>query len=186
MVTGFADTNWSGIDAVLHSDIDPMVTVSVPTKSGDTGLTFGAYSSWDWNRHLGLSFTYQHLPDTTIQFKPGDIDNTYPKIASQNYRFTSSTETMVITLRVFAPIFDNSCRLFADAGGGATYRHDILSHKIAPTATFGAGIQEIVHKNLEADLTYHYITGHADANITPANDYIPYVNSLTFSMGYRF
>lgn len=187
-VLGYGSTDWSMM--VMECDAnDPFCSAqtvgsSAPIgTSGDNGLVWGVTAGYELKPSWAMEATYLHFPATQVRLN--DPWNYYMEDGHDTIEFSSETWAMFAVAKFMTEIGNSGFRGFANAGIDFTARDDELTNTIRVNPTFGVGMNYVFPSDFMLELAFQYMTGYGAANEVPANDYIPFLYSLSFKLLYR-
>ncbi len=187
-VIGYGSNDWGMMVMKCHAN-DPFcsqdtVGVSAPLSTeNDSGLVWGFTAGYEFKASWAIEASYLHFPTTLIKLNPSW--NYYMEQENQITEFNSSTWAMFAVGKFMTQIGNSGLRGFANAGIDFTTRDDKLTHTTRVNPTFGLGLNYVFPNNLMCELVFQYMAGYGDANEVPANDYIPFLYSLSLKLMYR-
>lgn len=189
---GYGETDWSQITA----SPDDVASASAPISASSNGLALGAMMGYQFSRHFLVEADYTHFADSKVNFYTAAAGgfNTYGIKSLE-----TGTSSYSLLLKVLVPFLNSNSYVYADTGAAYVYRSDISvtpdpdnppvhytkQHKGHFGASFGFGAARNLTDHIFTELSFQYTTGFGKADATPAEDYIPFVYSLMFNIGYR-
>lgn len=195
---GYGSTDWSLI--TTKNTNSNLATMSTPIKADDKGLVWGFFLGYQITKHFGLEAYYSSYPETKLIFAEG---NYYFPGNKRNTAFSETSVYGVIARAILE--MNNKLSGFIDFGMAIIHRKDKTAmcsntdtfgtcasadlkkvNAIRVSPTFGAGVTYNITKKVISELGFQYTAGYGQSNMTPVFDYIPFLYSVYFRLGYRF
>lgn len=188
---GYGNTDWTEITTTPGIQND--TTVSAPISATGSGVAYDAYMGYQFSPHFTVETVYTRYPTTRVGFQPSV--NTYGITTLK-----TDTDSYSLLGKILVPFGFTGVSVYADAGATMIHRkdenitpdtspgsivtfHKVNRYKLGPS--FGFGVATNVTQRLFAEGSFQYTTGYGKADITPAEDYVPFVYSIMFNMGVR-
>lgn len=180
---GWGCTDWSQLVAQWKTEMDyNTLTLSAPTSAGDTGFAYGFMMGYEVSPHFALETNYMRFPNTLITFDQYSLYAYEDNVTSIN----SNTYVYNIVGKFMVQVAHTGLRGFANAGGALTHRQDPLVDAGHITPTFGVGLDYVISKRIMTELVFQYYAGFGKAVLRPVLNYIPFLYTVHFKIGYRF
>lgn len=176
--TGYGNTNWSGL--VDPDAVNDGSDGSTPINATSGGIVWGVFGGVEFSPYFSLQGNFKRYPDAKLLF---DQYNLYFPQATE---ITSRTTNYSVIGKFMVPILGSRLRAFSDLGPAYTYRHDVLYDKGNWAVTFGGGFNFLVTHHLITELNFDYTSGNGKSNTLPVDDFVPFLYSINFAIGYRF
>lgn len=191
---GYGETDWSQITTAIGNP----AAASAPITANSNGLAFGAIMGYQFSRHFLIEADYTHFADSKVGFETSaDTPGGYNTYGLKSLK--TGTSSYALLLKILVPFLNSKSYVYADTGAAYVYRSDksvtadpnnppvyyTKQHKGHFGASFGFGVARNVTEHIFTELSFQYTTGFGKADATPAEDYIPFVYSLMFNIGYR-
>lgn len=197
---GYGNTDWSEITTERYTfQNNNLTAMTAPISADSSSATIGAFVGYQFTKHFAVEADYVYFPNTKVGFQSDEeIRNSY-HITS----LTTDTHDFSVIGKILIPILSSTYYLYADAGLAYVLRVDRnikLDPNNPPTPTdpafkkqtkghfgptFGFGLAKNFATHFYTELAFNYTTGYGKADLKPAEDYIPFVYSLTVNLGYR-
>ncbi len=170
----YGETTWPQ----LTTD-DPMVSLSAPESAVDFGTTWGGFIGYQFDRAFAVEAIYVRYPNTRLIFN---------NLFSFYYPLTEMvTRTQVYSAigKLLFPLANARINVFIDAGVAFTRRSDVLAKVTRVAPTFGLGFMCNASRRVIAELGFDYYIGYGKSELRPADDFVPFLFSIYFRLGYR-
>jgi opacity protein-like surface antigen len=76
-------------------------------------------------------------------------------------------------------------RIYSSFGFAEVHRSDEISDHWTGSPTFGAGLNYNLNKHIMAELGANYTAGKGQSELSPVDDYFPFVYSVFLRLAYR-
>ncbi len=179
---GWGSTDWNQLTVPPDSPNLLTLSLSAPIKAGDKGFVYGFMTGYEINPHFAIELNYMRFPNTVVTFDPLSLyafNNGITSMKSSAYVYNAVGKFMV-------EINDTGIRAFANAGGALIHRHDALAENGHIGPTFGIGMGYVLIQRVMLELAFQYYAGYGKVVLEPAINYIPFLYTVHFKIGYRF
>jgi len=177
-VIAYGETTWPKL-----ASKDPKVQNSVPKKAVDFGSTWGGFLGYQFDTAFAVEAIYMRYPNSRITFD----DVTFYTVFD-NYPDTELiTRTQVYSLigKFLYPLANARINAFIHAGVAFTHRSDALAKVTRVAPTFGVGFMCNVSRRVITEVGFEYYVGYGRSELLPVNNYVPFLFSIYFRLGYR-
>jgi hypothetical protein len=168
------ETAWKN----LVSD-DFIVQISAPKSAEDYGTAWGGFLGYQFGQQFALEATYLRYPNTRILL---DEFSFYYPITD----LTTHTQAYSMIGKFILPVANGRVSVYLDAGAGFTHRNDVLAKVTRVAPTFGLGFIANVTQHIMSQLGFAYYIGYGRSERRPVDDFVPFLFSVYFRLGYRF
>lgn len=175
----YGQTTW----AELASD-DIRVQLSTPASAEDFGSTWGGFIGYQFAKSFTLESSYMRYPNSRIKFSALNFYPPYPNSPPLR-EIVSRTQAFALSGKFLLPLANGRVSAFAAAGVGFTHRSDPLAKVTRVAPTFGLGFMGNVSERVITELGFEYYIGYGRSEFLPVNDYVPFLFSVYFRLGYR-
>lgn len=169
----YGQTTWHE----LTSD-DFAVEVSAPKEAVDFGSTWGGFMGYQFDTSFALEAVYMRYPNTRITFN--GFSFYYPLT-----EMLSRTQVYSLIAKFLIPLVNARINAFLHAGIAVTRRSDVLAKVNRVGPTFGVGFMCNASRRVITEFGFEYYVGYGKAERRPADDYVPFLFSVYFRLGYR-
>lgn len=179
---GYGATTWEGL-VPKEAKKNMAVSISAPLEVKESGGMWGAQVGYEFTPHFALEASYKHYPNAVITFEQESLfaydhdDKTY---------FKSYTESASLMGKIMVNFPGTIMRFYSSAGIADVHREDELLNQWMLTPTFGVGCNIDFSEHFMGELGVNYIAGYGESELSPADDYVPFLYSIFFSLSYRF
>lgn len=175
----YGKTTWPKlVDNEQNVLFQRLVEQSVPKSVVDSGVTWGGFIGYRFDKNFAAEATYMRYPNSRITFNE---DTLYYPLTE----FISRTQAYSLIGKFLYPLFNSRVDAFADAGVGFIRRSDVLEKTTRVTPTFGVGLACNVSKHVMTEVGFKYYAGYGKSEIRPVKDFVPFIYSVYFRLGYR-
>lgn len=182
--SGYGSTIWSGLVPPANKTSATLL-LSAPVNVTEGGTIWGFFGGWEIIPPLAVEFSYTRYPLAKIYFTQKSLFTFQNKGRSS---FSTMTESYNLVGKFMVIIPHSTVRIYSNAGVAAVHRHDLdtpVDHWRA-SPTFGVGLNYNFTARVMAELGANYTGGYGESELTPANDYIPFLYSVFLRVAYRF
>ena len=169
----YGQTTWSE----LASD-DFFVEISVPSETHDSGTTWGGFMGYQFDTAFAVEAVYMRYPNTLVKISPFSF---YFPLTE----FVSRTQVYSVIGKFLYPLANARINAFMHAGLAFTRRSDVLAKVTRVGPTFGIGFMCNVSRRVITEVGFEYYVGYGKSEERPVDDYIPFLFSVYFRLGYR-
>jgi len=177
---GYGSTTWDGLVPARNNQSIAM-SMSTPIYVTEGGLAGGFFLGYELIPYFALEGSYVRYQDAVVDFGMDSIfyfDNGYTSL-------NTSTQSTSVSGKFMFVIPHTEVRAFSSAGFAVTHRWDALSNSYRATPTFGAGINYNITNRVMVEFAGSYTAGYGESEITPVNDYIPFLYAALVKIAYR-
>jgi opacity protein-like surface antigen len=184
IASGYGSTIWSGLIPPPNK-LSATLALSTPIEVTEGGTIWGFFAGYEIIPQFAVETSYTRYPLAKISFSTRSI------FSFQNHgrvSFSTMTDSYSLVGKFMVIIPRTTVRVYSDAGVAAVHRADIdtpVNHWRA-SPTFGVGLNYNFSPRVMADLGANYTGGYGESELTPANDYVPFLYSVYLRLGYRF
>ena len=202
---GYGNTNWSEITTTPYEyPSNNEVAYSAPISATSGVFASGAFMGYQFSPHFMVEADYTHFDTTQVGFQTtADYGGGYTNTFDNYYGISSlNTETNAYSLlgKILVPFGSTKVYVYADAGVTYVQRVDesvVWDPQITTTTpfqlqdighfgpSFGFGLAYNITQHIFSEAAFQYTTGYGQANLLPAEDYIPFIYTLMFNLGIR-
>jgi hypothetical protein len=179
---GYGSTTWEGLVPAVDNQNTAMV-VSTPTSVEEGGIVGGFFIGYELIPFFALEANYMRYPNAKVTF---DADSLYAFDHNGNTDLTTHTETASVMGKIMLVIPRSTVRAYSSAGGAIVHRWDPVNDHRRVTPTFGLGLNYNIVPHIMAELGANYTAGFGEAELNPADDYMPFLYSVFLHIAYRF
>lgn len=181
-VGGSGSTTWRGLVPSDENKNNAM-NISTPILVREGGAVWGLFGGYEITPYFAVEANYMHFPDAVITF---DEDSLFAFDNNGMTKLISSTQTGSVIGKIMLIIPNSPFRLYSGAGIAAVWRNDEIgnAHQLSPTFAFGVTLN--VNPKLMFEIGGNYTAGYGESEISPVNDYIPFLYSFYGKVALRF
>lgn len=179
---GFGSTTWKGL-VPRQENQNFALNISTPLEVKEGGGLWGAIVGYEFTPHFAIEAAYQHYPYARVNY---DADSLFAFDNNDSTRFITATETASLMGKIFVNFADTNVRVYSSAGVANIHRNDQILHHWILSPTFGVGFNYNFSEHFMGELGANYAAGYGESELSPADDFIPFLYSIFFSIAYRF
>lgn len=180
-IIAYGETTWPELETWSGASADEsfLVNQSAPKSAVDFGSTWGGFLGYQFDTAFAVEVIYMRYPNSRITF----IDDLtyYAPVAE----FVTHTQVYSLVGKFLYPLANARINAFLDAGVAFTNRSDVLEKVTRVAPTFGLGFMCNVSRRVITELGFEYYVGYGRSELRPVNNYIPFLFSVYFRLGYR-
>jgi opacity protein-like surface antigen len=176
---GYGSTTWNGL---VPNEPDSTMSVSTPVSVSEGGFAWGLFGGYEFIPQFALEASYMHYQAARLYFD-------YVSLFSFNYNMTeltTRTEDVALMAKIMLIIPTTTIRVFSSVGVAMVHRYDDIKNIWRARPTFGAGFNYNFTDHWMGEVGINYVAGYGQAEMNPAQDYIPFLYSAFLRVGYRF
>ncbi len=173
LAIAYGETTWNQLRT--H---DLLVEVSAPKETHDSGSTWGGFIGYQFKKNFAIEAHYMRYPNTRLIFD--NFSFYYPVT-----ELTTRTQVYSAITKFILPLSNSHISSFLDAGIAFTHRSDIFAKVTRVAPTFGLGFSFDASHNIVTEIGFEYYIGYGKSNHMPIKDFVPFLFSLYFRLGYR-
>jgi hypothetical protein len=179
---GYGSTTW---DALVPSarKASTALALSTPTNVSEGGAVWGAFAGWELIPQFAVELNYTRYPSAHIYFSKKSLFSFRNKGRTE---FTSNTENYGAMAKFMIIIPRTTIRAFSAAGVAGVHRSDVLANRWRASPTFSFGFNYNLTPQWLTELGVNYTGGYGESELTPTDDYVPFLYSVYLRVGYRF
>ncbi len=178
---GYGSTTWKGL-VPSQEKKSIVLNMSTPTDVREGGGVWGGVVGFDFSPWFGMDVNYLSYPKAEVFF-----DETSLFSFENNGRALLATHTQTVSLmaKFMVVIPETIMRLYSSVGVGWIHRGDEINDSWLVAPSFGAGLNYPISEHWMGEIAANYISGYGESEISPANDFIPFVYAVFFRVAYR-
>lgn len=178
---GYGSTTWQGL--VPSEDNQNMaIRLSAPMVVREGGTVWGVLGGYEFSPFFALEASFMQYPRATISF---DEDSLFA--FENDGSLVLSTKTNVASLmgKIMLVVPKTTIRAFSSFGIASVHRVDSLDDETRLSPTFGFGLNYNLVPHVMAEAGVNYTAGYGESELSPANDFIPFLYSVFLRLAYR-
>jgi len=179
---GYGSTTWGGLVPSKNKQNNAL-NISTPTYVKEGGAIWGAFVGYEFIPFFAIEGAYTRYPDAKVSFDPMSLFTfEHDGLTS----LTTKTETVSLMGKIMLVIPNTKIRAYSSVGGAEVHRSDQLNDHWQLSPTFGLGFTYNITDHIMTELGANYTSGAGESELNPAQDYVPFLYSVFFHLGYRF
>lgn len=177
---GYGATTWGYL---IPPDDNIAMNLSTPISVTEGGTLWGFFLGYEFNPSFALEGSYMHYPKAKVYFDPISLF-TFENNGLSG--FTSHTQSLALLGKFMIQIPRNTdFRAYSSAGIAGIHRDDIITNEWAVGPNFGVGFTYLITERLMAEFGIVYTAGAGVSELTPADDFIPFLYSVFARLALR-
>lgn len=179
---GYGSTTWQGLVPAEANQNEALI-ISTPTRVTEGGGVWGIFAGYEFSRFFAVEAGYLHYPKARIFFDENSL------FAFENEGETTlETKTEMVSLmgKVMLVVPNTALRAYSAAGIARVQRNDDINRHWRCSPTFAVGLNYNWTPRIMSELAANYTAGYGESEISPVNDYIPFLYSITYKLAFRF
>ena len=137
---------------------------------------------FEFSQRWAVEVNYLAYPRATVFFDEGSL------FAFENDGRTelgTSTETVSLMAKIMLPITNTMLRVYSSVGIGWVHREDAINDVWLVSPSFGVGLNYPFSPHFMGELAANYMSGYGESELSPANNYVPFLYAAYFRLAYR-
>lgn len=179
---GYGETTWEGLVPPKNKQNFAMA-MSAPVRVNEGGFVGGVFVGYEFLPVFAVELGYFSYPDATVKM---DEQSIVTSMHEQMIEMSTGTEVVALTGKVMMLIPHTSIRAYSSAGIAGMHRWDSINDCWRATPTFGVGFNYNITDRYMVELAGNYTAGYGEAELSPVEDYMPFVYSVFLRLGVRF
>ena len=180
--SGYGATTWDALVPSAHK-ASTALALSTPTKVVEGGAIWGVYGGWELIPQFAIEMNYTRYPLAKVYFSKKSLFSFRNKGRTE---FTSKTEEYGVLAKFMIIIPRSTVRAFSSAGIAGVHRSDTLADRWRASPMFNFGFNYMLTPQLMAEIGVSYTGGYGESELTPTDDYVPFLYTGFFRVAYRF
>lgn len=182
LIGGYGSTTWEGLVPAKKNQSSAL-NLSTPIKVREGGGVWGLLAGVEFIPAFALELNYMNYADAQVHF---DSSSLFSFKHNDLLTLSTKTETLGLMAKLMLPIANTAFRLYSSAGAAGIHRSDIVINNWHLGPTFGLGLNYRLGRHLMAEVGGNYTTGYGESQLSPADNYYPFLYSLTARLAFRF
>lgn len=178
---GYGSTTWRGLVPSTQKQ-SAAITMSTPINAHEGGATAGAFMGVEIIPFFAVEASYRRYPNATVIF---DKDSLFTFDHDGQTELLTHTESASLMGKFIIPIPDTSIRAFSSAGIAETHRYDKIYDDWKTGPTFSVGLDYNLTEHFMGEIVANYTGGYGESELNPADDFVPFLYSVTMRIAYR-
>lgn len=181
-VGGAGSTTWNGL-VPSEKNINDAISISTPILVGEGGAVWGLFGGYEITPFFAIEANYMRFPQASITF---DEDSLFAFDNDGMTKLISNTQTGSVIGKVMLIIPNSALRLYSGAGLASVWRSDEMDSEYRFSPTFAFGVTLNINQRVMMELGANYTAGYGESEISPVNDFIPFLYSVYGKLALRF
>jgi len=177
---GYGSTTWNGLVPTTQNQSEAL-NISTPISVKEGGGIWGILTGYEFNHLFAIEAAYMHYPKATVTF---DMLSIFSFDHNNTTELSSQTEMINLMAKLMLEIPNSGLRLFSSAGVADIHRKDILLNEWHVSPSFGVGVNYRINEHFMGELGGNYAAGFGTSQLNPADNYIPFLYSITLRLAY--
>ena len=178
---GYGSTTWQGL--VPSSEKQNIaINMSTPISTTEGGGVFGGFIGYELAPYFALEAGYMHFPNAKLSF---DETSLFAFDHDDETTLITQTEMASFIAKIMLTIPKTSVRAYSSFGIADIHRDDEINNEWHVTPTFGFGLNYNITPRIMTEISANYAAGYGESEISPIDDYIPFLYAVSFKLAYR-
>jgi hypothetical protein len=179
---GYGWTTWGRLTPAENNQ-NFAISMSTPNYATENGALWGGFAGYELLPYFALEASYMRYPDATVSF---DSMSLFSFEHNGLTHFITKTEVAAMMGKIMLIIPTTSIRAYSSLGIAELHRSDEINNSWTTHPTFGAGFNYNFTEHIMAELGASYTAGEGEVELSPAEDYVPFLYSVFLRLAYRF
>lgn len=179
-MAGYGTTSWAGLVPAKDNQA-PALSLSTPIDANEGGAAWGIFMGYELTPYFGLEGSYMQYPDAVVSFSD---DSLFAFDHDGLNHFSTKTSVLSLIGRILVTVPNTKLRLYSGTGVASVHRKDILKDDSLITPNFVFGATYHIQPQVLAEVGAYFTVGYGEANLQPANEFIPFLYSLMLKVAY--
>jgi len=179
---GYGWTTWQGLVPEGKKKNFAMA-MSTPKNVTENGGLWGLFAGYEFLPSFALEVVYLRYPNAKIEF---DLDSIFSFEHDDLTIFTTRTETIGLMGKIMMTIPCSDIRVYSSFGYSEVHRSDAVKDNWVGSPSFGAGLNYNFTPHIMGELGGIYTAGKGESELSPAEDYFPFMYAVFLRLAYRF
>lgn len=178
---GYGSTTWEGlVPSAAKQNI--AINMSTPISITEGGLIGGALMGYEFTPYFGFEASYTQYPNARLHF---DETSLFAFDHNDQTDLITQTEMVAVIAKIMLIIPHTHVRAYSDFGIADVHRDDHIRDQWKLTPTFGMGLNYNITPRIMTEIAATYAAGYGESEISPVDDYIPFLYAISFKLAYR-
>lgn len=182
MTGGYGSTTWGGLVPSRRNQ-NVAISMSTPKYVNEGGAVWGLFAGYELLPYFGFEAAYQRYPNAKVTFDQMSLFTFEHNGITQ---FTTHTETYSLMAKILFVIPRTFFRVYSSAGAAEVHRSDQINDHWRMSPAFGLGVNYNFTEHIMAEFGGNYTAGFGESELSPAEDYFPFLYSFFVRLAYRF
>jgi len=178
---GYGSTTWQGL-VPSEEKQNIAINISTPINTTEGGGVFGAFAGYEFAPYFALEAGYMHFPNAKLSF---DETSLFAFDHNDNTTLITQTEMASLVAKIMLLIPKTSVRAYSSFGIADVHRDDDIKDQWHVAPTFGFGLNYNITPHIMSEISANYAAGYGESEISPIDDYIPFLYAISFKLAYR-
>ena len=178
---GYGSTTWKGLVPKIDNQ-NVVLSISTPIDVQEGGGVWGGVIGFEFSEHWGVEVNYLSYPSARVFFDEGSF------FAFENDGQTeldTKTEALSLMAKIMVGVPQTAFRAYSSVGVGWIHRDDVINNMWLVAPSFGAGVNYLFTPHIMGEIAANYMSGYGESELSPANNYIPFLYAVYFKLAYR-
>lgn len=179
---GYGWTTWNGL-VPSKDNQNFAISMSTPQNVTEGGALWGVFAGYEFLPSFALELAYMRYPNAKVTFDPQSLFTFEHNGLTE---FTTHTEMVSLMGKIMLVIPTTTIRAYSSLGVAELHRNDEVNDQWVTSPTFGAGFNYNVTPHIMSELGANFTVGRGESELSPAEDYFPFLYSVFLRLAYRF
>src|SRR3990167_6469109 len=178
---GYGATTWEGL-VPSKDNQNFAISMSTPQYVTEGGAIWGVVAGYEFVPYFALEAEYVRYPNATVTFDPSSLF-TFEHDGLTAY--VTHTETVSLMGKIMLIIPSTDIRAYSSLGVAEVHRSGLVNEGWITSPTFGAGFNYNFTDHVMSEFGANYTAGRGESELSPADDYFPFLYSVFLRLAYR-
>ena len=179
---GYGWTTWGALIPSVNNQNFAM-NMSTPIYVNENGALWGVFAGYEFLPCFALEAAYMHYPNAKVTF---DSTSFFSFDHDGLSEFITRTETVSLMGKIMLVIPRTDIRAYSGIGVAEVHRSDEINDRWIVSPTFGAGLNYNFTEHVMGEFGASYTAGRGESELSPTEDYYPFIYSVFLRLAYRF
>jgi len=179
---GYGSTTWGWL-VPPENRASELLELSTPTNVNEGGALWGIFMGYELIPEFAVEANYSRYTTAHVFFSDESI---FAFTYDGQTQFNSGTEDYSLSAKFMLFIPQTTVRVYSSVGVAAVHRYDILEDRWRASPAFGVGFNYNITPHWMTEIGANFTGGYGESELTPANDYMPFLYSVFLRLAYRF
>ena len=179
---GYGWTTWQGL-VPPESKQNLAMAIFTPESIDESGGLWGLFAGYEFLPYFALEAAYTRYPNAKITF---DEESIFTFEHDERTSFITKTETLSLIAKIMMMVPRTDVRIYSGLGLAEMHRCDEINDHWIGTPTFNAGVNYNFTDHIMGEFGANYTAGKGISELSPVDDYFPFIYSIFLRVAYRF
>lgn len=178
--TGYGSTTWGYL---VPAEEDAAMAFSTPTAVHEGGVIWGLLLGYEFSPNFAIEGSYTRYPNAEIEF---DDMSLFAFEHDDVTEFSTETESVSLIGKFMLYLPNTKIRAVSSVGIANVHRADFIFNSWTLNPKFGVGFNYSLNQHVVAEVGITYTAGYAVTELSPAENFIPFLYSGYLHLTWHF